>query len=156
MNTINGNLIDLALAGHFDVIIHGCNCYHTMGAGIAKKIKEVFPEAYSADKSTKYGDHGKIGSFSSAKIKRNGFEFDVINAYTQGRYGRGKDLFEYDGFRKILKNINITYANKKVGLPLIGCGLAGGDKDKILNIIREELINVDYKVVEFIAPQLKP
>ena len=36
--------------GEFDVIIQGCNCFHTMGAGIAKYIKQDFPEAFAADK----------------------------------------------------------------------------------------------------------
>ena len=35
MKIIKGNLISLALAGEFEVIIHGCNCFCTMGAGIA-------------------------------------------------------------------------------------------------------------------------
>ena len=32
---IEGNLISLALAGNFDVIAHGCNCFCTMQSGIA-------------------------------------------------------------------------------------------------------------------------
>ena len=36
---VQGNLIALADAGQIDVLIHGCNCFCTMGAGIAKDIK---------------------------------------------------------------------------------------------------------------------
>ena len=43
---VRGDLIKLALAGKFDVIIHGCNCMRAMGAGIAKGIKATCPEAY--------------------------------------------------------------------------------------------------------------
>ena len=32
---VEGNLIDLALEGRFDLIAHGCNCHKIMGAGIA-------------------------------------------------------------------------------------------------------------------------
>ena len=39
MKDIEGDLLLLALAGHFDVIVHGCNCQCTMGAGVAKAIK---------------------------------------------------------------------------------------------------------------------
>ena len=42
MKTVKGDLIHLALAGEFDVIVHGCNCYCTMGVGIAKTIKQKF------------------------------------------------------------------------------------------------------------------
>lgn len=31
LNIINDDLIDLAKNGNFDVIIHGCNCFCTMG-----------------------------------------------------------------------------------------------------------------------------
>ena len=33
MKTIQGNLIHSAQAGEFDLIVHGCNCFCTMGAG---------------------------------------------------------------------------------------------------------------------------
>ena len=35
MNIVKGDLIKSAKEGQFDVIIHGCNCFNTMGAGIA-------------------------------------------------------------------------------------------------------------------------
>jgi len=34
MTTIPGDLIALAKAGEFEVIVHGCNCFCTIGAGI--------------------------------------------------------------------------------------------------------------------------
>ncbi len=37
-----GNLIHLALAGEFDVVAHGCNCFCTMGAGIAPQMAKAF------------------------------------------------------------------------------------------------------------------
>ena len=43
MNTIKGDLIDLAIEGKFDLIVHGCNCFNTMGKGIAKSIRQNFP-----------------------------------------------------------------------------------------------------------------
>lgn len=49
MKTVHGNLIKMALEGKFDVIIHGCNCFNTFGAGIALQIKRIFPDAYEAD-----------------------------------------------------------------------------------------------------------
>ena len=36
-----------------------------------------------------------------------------------------------------------------MGFPLIGCGLAGGDKNRILKMIKENLTGVDVTVVEF-------
>ena len=39
---VNGNLIKMALEGQFDVIVHGCNCHSTMGAGLAPQMAKVF------------------------------------------------------------------------------------------------------------------
>ncbi len=143
-----GNLLEMAKNGDFDVIIHGANAFHTMGAGIAKYIKQDFPEAYEADKKTVYGDKNKIGTFSEALIERNGHKFVVINAYTQFRFGGGVDNFEYDSFPKLLQSIKEKYGDKRIGLPLIGCGLAGGDEPRILKMIKENFEGVDYKLVE--------
>ena len=42
MKYIDGDLIRLAKQGTFDVIAHGCNCFCTMGAGIAPQMAEAF------------------------------------------------------------------------------------------------------------------
>ena len=41
-NEVTGNLITLAKKGEFDVIAHGCNCFCTMGAGIAPHMAREF------------------------------------------------------------------------------------------------------------------
>jgi len=66
---ITANLIELALKGEFDVVIHGCNCMCIMGKGMAKQIAIAFPEACKADKETKSGDVYKLGTYSFAYIK---------------------------------------------------------------------------------------
>lgn len=51
---IKGGLLQLAVDGEFDAIVHGCNCFNAMGKGIALTIKSRFPAAYAADcKTTK-------------------------------------------------------------------------------------------------------
>jgi O-acetyl-ADP-ribose deacetylase (regulator of RNase III) len=135
-------LIKLAEEGHFDVIVHGCNCFNNMGAGIARTIAEKFPQAYEADKRTIRGDKSKLGTFSSAlcTTKTNPVSlFTIINAYTQYSPAYGKDVFEYDAFKTILKTLSELEEmfNTRIGFPLIGCGLAGGNKKKILTMIEE-------------------
>ena len=41
INYVDGDLIKLAKQGRFDVIVHGCNCFCQMGAGIAPQMAEV-------------------------------------------------------------------------------------------------------------------
>lgn len=143
-----GDLIEKAKNGEFDVIVHGANSFCTMNSGIAKYIRLNFPEAYEADKKTAYGDKNKVGTFSEVTLNINGHNLIIINAYTQYRYGRDKDYFEYDSFPGLLQKIKAKYGDKKIGLPLIGCGLAGGDEPRILKMIRENFEGVDYKLVE--------
>jgi O-acetyl-ADP-ribose deacetylase (regulator of RNase III) len=47
MKRREGDLLELALAGNFDVIVHGCNCQCTMGAGIAYSISFTVVNAYT-------------------------------------------------------------------------------------------------------------
>ena len=70
MKAVIGDLIQLALAGSFDVIVHGCNCQCAMGKGIALAIKQQFPEAYDADQRTVRGDPDKLGTITYAEIVR--------------------------------------------------------------------------------------
>lgn len=154
MKIIKGDLVQLAKDGHFDVIVHGCNCYHTMGSGIARTIREEFPEAYEADLKTVYGSRDKLGTYSFAVVQSLGNKFRIMNAYTQHSFGGGSDLFEYDKFQEFLDRVKgIDYCLKeRWGFPLIGCGLAGGDKKRILGMIEETLKDSDVTIVEF-APQ---
>lgn len=139
----NGDLLEMAYNGDFDIIVHGCNCFHTMGGGIARQIREQFPQAYEADKKTEYGVD-KTGTYSSVIVKNIDNErLIIINAYTQFNISSGEDVFSYDGFQKILDKLlrqvevaaelGVSY---RIGFPLIGCGLAGGDKDRILKMMK--------------------
>ena len=57
-------------------------------------------------------------------------------------------MFEYDTFPQLLKSIKAKYVDKRIGLPLIGCGLAGGDEQRIIQMIKDNFEDVDYKLVE--------
>ena len=149
MRTIQGNLISLAQAGHFDVIAHGCNCYCTMGAGIAKAIRSAFPAAWAADQQTARGDRSKLGSCSFAETIADGRSLTVVNAYTQYDY-RGSGLkLDYDALASSMRWIKARFAGSRIGLPQIGAGLAGGDWSRISQIIAEALINESVTIVQF-------
>lgn len=127
-----GNLLDLAEAGEFDVVVHGCNCFNTMGGGIAKEIAERFPEAAWEDRKTIAGDYKKLGNYTQVQIDDT---FIIVNAYTQYNMSTGKDVFEYNAFALILQKLEHEHGTKRIGLPYIGMGLAGGKKDVIISII---------------------
>lgn len=138
MKIIKGDLLDLASRGYFDVIIHGCNCFCTMGAGIAKEIRIKYPNAYKKDLETISGDLRKLGKITL--YKNSSPEFYIINAYTQYNYS-GKNPLDYGALRCCFKNIHEQFGdnNLKFGIPQIGCGLAGGDWNIVKDIIDEEM-----------------
>lgn len=131
-----GNLLSMAKQGQFDVIGHGCNCFHTFGAGIAKSFKEEFPTSFEADKTSKYGDTNKLGTWTSTTVSvENNKPLVILNLYTQFSYGLGKDHFSYQTFVPLLEEIKRQYNNAYIGLPLIGCNRAGGNINQILKDI---------------------
>jgi O-acetyl-ADP-ribose deacetylase (regulator of RNase III) len=132
-----GNLLDLAEAGEFDVVVQGCNCFNTMGGGIAREIRQRYPEVAYADSKTERGDYHKLGNWTSeVVVRKNGtVEFDIVNAYTQYNMSTGEDVFEYAAFELILRKLHHVYGNKRIGFPYIGMGLAGGDKSRILPML---------------------
>jgi len=146
-----GNLIDLAEQGHFNVIVHGCNCFHTMGAGIAKEIKQRYPDAYKADITrTIKGDKGKLGAFTWADVQApSGHPFRIVNAYIQYRYGKGGPHINYTAVKQCFQIIQREYWDKRIGYPKIGAGLAGGDWNIIQTIINEELKGFTHQLVTF-------
>jgi O-acetyl-ADP-ribose deacetylase (regulator of RNase III) len=136
-----GNLLDLAEAGEFDIVVQGCNCFNTMGGGIAREIRERYPMAAEVDMETQKGDYNKLGSYTTAFTGK----FLIVNAYTQYNMSRGEDVFEYLAFELILQKLMHAYGDKRIGLPYIGMGLAGGDKEIILDMIEEFAYNVSSK-----------
>lgn len=149
MKIIQGDLIALAEKGEFDLIIHGCNCFCAMGAGIAKSTRQAFPQAYQADLKTQKGDKSKLGSITWAKVALADKELIVVNAYTQYRFSwKGKDA-DYEAIRSAFREIKNQFSGLKIAYPAIGAGLAGGDWAKIAAIISEELNGEDHTFVEY-------
>ena len=149
MKLLRGNLIHLAQNGEFDLIVHGCNCFCTMGAGIAKGIKAAFPQAYEADLATPRGDRAKLGTCSFAEIDQKGNPLIVVNAYTQFDWRGSGPKVDYDAVRSCMRWIKNHHTGKRIGLPKIGAGLAGGDWPTIAAIVEEELGGEDVTLVEF-------
>lgn len=149
MKEVTGDLLVLALQGEFDVIVHGCNCFCNMGAGIAKTIKKQFPEACAADQETLPADHAKLGIYSQASIVRGDTRFIIVNAYTQYDWRGNSVKADYAAIRKVFASLRHDFADLRIAYPLIGAGLARGDWDQIAAIIDAELAGMDHTLVRF-------
>lgn len=143
---IKGDLIQNALDSKYDAIAHGCNCYCTMSAGIAAGIRKFFPEATEVDNKTKCGDFKKLGNYTVVDLPT----CSVFNLYTQYNFNHKDKPFVYEAFALALMKMacRLKSLNKtKIGLPLIGFGLAGGDLIKILQIIHDKLKDFEVEIV---------
>jgi O-acetyl-ADP-ribose deacetylase (regulator of RNase III) len=159
-----GDLILLVKNSSFDVISHGCNCFCQMGAGIAPHMaKEFGCDKFPLEDKKYKGDINKLGQIDYGIGWLRGDKgiygsVIVVNAYTQYRYGKNhpdgvKKPVDYDAITLCMRKINHQFNGKRIGLPKIGCGLAGGDWNIVSNIIKKELKDCDVTIV--ILPEKK-
>jgi O-acetyl-ADP-ribose deacetylase (regulator of RNase III) len=137
-----------------------------MGAGIAPQMAKAFscndPEKYpgeSTDFPDRRGDMTKLGNIESYAWYVFGEDgerrrLEVINAYTQHGFGLNHSdgsaiPLDYNALILCMKKINYKFKGKHIGLPLIGCGLAGGDVTIVKKIIQEELKDCTVTIVNY-------
>lgn len=135
-----GNILDAK-----GIIMQGCNAQGVMGSGLAKDIRNKWPEVFSV-----YADY-----INDKRISGEGFMGDAIpfvpnesnvvimNCITQefyGKYGQepGKRYVSYKAidtaFRRVYEFIKAGQMYD-INYPLIGAGLANGDWSIISAII---------------------
>lgn len=144
---ITGNIVELFKSGHN--VAHGCNCFHSMGAGVAGQLAKYYPPILAIDKAdTLLGDSYKLGTYTKAtKIHGPGDnEVYCFNLYTQ--YEPGPNL-DYGALVNCMIELNEWGSNKIVPpyiyMPRIGCGIAGGDWEKVKVLI--DMFTPNLKVV---------
>lgn len=143
---VKGNLLD----SNCDYICHQVNCQGVMGSGIARQIRERWPEVYEDYKLFHAGCLingvkllGKI-CFSHINNTNQG----VVNMFCQDNYGYdGNRYTSYDAFATALYDIkHCVPEGYKIGFPKnIGCGLGGGNW-KVISALIEEILGEDYEV----------
>ena len=143
---IDGNIVKLFLEGNH--VAHGCNCFHLMGAGVAGQLAKAYPPILEVDKSDTFlGDTEKLGNYTKAVGKKGQFCF---NLYTQFDPGRNLD---YGALANSMINLNKWAENllvpPTVYMPRIGCGIAGGDWEKVKTIIDLFTDNVRIIIVDW-------
>jgi len=157
---IKGNLFDLVNKNEIDVIAQGNNCFCRQKRGIAVE----FVDRYGTDNESVYwlekkkfeGDFNKLGQIQF------GYKGSlvVVNCYTQYDWNKNNKEnlsqwgipLDYHALTMCLKKINHQFPNKRIGLPKIGCGLAGGDLNKLIKIIKLTMTDCHVTLVD---PDLK-
>jgi len=140
------------------VIVHQCNCTTTHGKGLSAKIFERFPytNIYSRRKEGMRDNPGEIILKGNGKDQRY-----VVNMLAQRFPGKPQKndtpelrikWFKMCLFQ--LQNLEILQSrDSSVGFPMyIGCGLAGGDWMKYLDILEKWSLGIKAQVY-FFFPQ---
>lgn len=147
-----------------DVICHGANTCHTMGAGFAKIIRNRIPEMYLIDRARPQ----IAGSFSFVMIGDISDHFRGYNLYTQVLPGPEAKL-EYiqKSFSNMLNDLESSYrpSNKRhepvyIGFPAIGCGIGGLEVADVSEVILDTVSrfndhpynNTHYVPIMFLLP----
>jgi O-acetyl-ADP-ribose deacetylase (regulator of RNase III) len=148
-NEIEGDLIKLAKEGNFDVIAHGCNCFCNMASGIAPQMARAFGcNLYPLEDVNTKGDINKLGQIDYGRqLVTLDKHLTIVNAYSQYIPAVHLKPLDYEALTLCMRKINHIFKGKHIGLPQIGAGLAGGDWNRIKNIIQTELRDCSVTVV---------
>jgi O-acetyl-ADP-ribose deacetylase (regulator of RNase III) len=127
-----------------EIIVHGCNCFHVMGAGVAQMIKHKWPRALMADKAHgPEGDRNRLGclSLSHGDTPPTPEYPLIVNMYTQYSYTTERRQLDYEALYLCMESLaglvqsDVSNPKWRVAMPKIGAGLAGGDWDIIEMIV---------------------
>lgn len=128
------------------VILHQVNCMGAMGHGVAGAIRKKWPIVFDEYKTFVEGFRDRqwklLGLSQGVTISPN---LKVYNLFGQYDYGRdGIRRTEYHAFENALTmfasdlQYNYDVEGSAVLIPdLIGCGLAKGDRNVVMSIIKE-------------------
>lgn len=128
MKTIKGDL----LAVTYGIICHQVNCQRVMGAGLALQIRKKYPKHYE---DYMYAPQ-RLGSVCVTHVRPNLYVAGIFGQYGYGRTGIHT---AYEALEQGLVQVAALARKKRLPVYLpygIGCGLAGGDWNKVSDIIR--------------------
>ena len=108
------------------IICHGVNCQGVMGSGVAKAIRNKWPDVYKAYKQQPTG--GDMLGVCHTICVQDEPELIVANCYTQEYYG--KDGRVYASIKAIEDSLSYAFFiastfELTLHSPKIGCGLGG-------------------------------
>ena len=135
---VNGNLLE-DFDG--DIIAHQVNCRGIMGGGIAKQIKDIYPDTYNTYRNICEESYPIPDALLGQCHVTNEDEFQIANIFGQDSFGRNGTHTNYEALEagiNVLKVHMEMHGLEHVGFPyMIGCGLAGGDTDTVMDMIKE-------------------
>ena len=165
-----GNLLDNAVLGEYDAIMHGVNCNPSQAdSGIARQVWQRFPKVLKdlrewVENTPMLGTFSNLGTTYDLMVNNEsrmemfmeqptmvtrplGKPFAIINAFTQ--YHGGADFY-LSSLEVILQDINTGYSGKIIGIPKIGCGIGGGNWEQVELLLLTHAPDVHWEVVVYV------
>ena len=133
------------------ILVHGCNCHGIMGSGIARLVRQKWPDVFQAYRSRhiqsglQLGDVIFVGSSQASAVITQKYlhvttaqlpaSLVIANAMTQFACGSDKSVVyvDYDAVFAVFARISLLARDSglTVNFPLIGCGLANGKWEQV-------------------------
>ena len=143
---IKGDIIDVALFYKIKNVAHNCNCFHTMGAGVAKRLNEYTGnKLLSEDKTTSHGDINKLGTYTMLSYNSMNF-FNLYGMFTYRTllksYKSNNVFVHWNSLQTALLNAIMDVDGDFI-IPIMGCDLAGGNTDDFVTMIGHIINEID-------------
>ena len=121
-----------------DVVCHQVNCQGVMGSGIARQVREKYPNNYKGYcmMCEEFKPSELLGKVFCGKV---GEKFIIANLFAQEKFGYdGKCYTSYDALKKCLENVRSGFSGQTIAIPyLMGCYRGGGDWDIVYKMIED-------------------
>lgn len=148
---ITGNVLD----SDAPIIAHQVNCQGVMGAGVAKCIREKYPDIMTdyVRWCQNYDENYLLGLIQLYRINENEDKF-IANCFAQSKKSRYGRLTNYEAFYNsmisLVHAVDHYHLEPRIAFPYkIGCGIGGGDWNIILAIIKSVFSQFDDFTIEF-------
>jgi O-acetyl-ADP-ribose deacetylase (regulator of RNase III) len=116
---------------------HGCNCQGSMGAGIAKQFKELYPDMYEEYRRRCKAEPREF-NLGDCFLWQTTDKPWVFNLGTQEHYWRARASYEaiQSALEKMKQQAN-EYDIRTIAIPQIGTGYGGLSWNKVRAIIEQ-------------------
>jgi O-acetyl-ADP-ribose deacetylase (regulator of RNase III) len=124
------------------LIVHICNDIGTWGKGFVLAVSKRWKAPEQAYRSWfKSSENFKLGEVQFVKVENDIWIANVIGQHKINKDENGNPPIRYQAIEVGLKKIAdfALVNNASIHMPRIGCGLAGGNWDKIEPIVLEAL-----------------
>lgn len=128
------------------IICHQVNCRGKMGAGLALSLRKKYPIVYN-----KYVEAHNIGYWELGKTQFVSINnsLQVANMAGQDNYSSRQQMTDYKALQSCLNNVKEMHLKTKLPIYLpykLGCGLAGGDWNKVLDMIFTAFAGLEFYI----------